>query len=173
MSDDNVADCLSRAIADFRDEFLLRIDHALTRLREREQHESLAVSQAVAANVARSAPPREPPVFSPSSRGGAGPKGPDLEPMARRESRPDTEAFAPRAPLADLPRSPVVKSGAEADVNAPSTPLDSLGRLDALARLLDKRLMASRDEPAANSGANAEAGRSHAPGDDRPGGGTP
>jgi len=126
MSDDDpVMDSLSRAIADFRDEVLLRIDTALKRLRERDQQESQSV-----------------------------------------DGRLFTTRFA--RPVMD-----VVQSSVETSAGPQSSSLDSLERLDALARLLDQRLMATREEISTGSGASEETGRSNASSNERPRGGEP
>ena len=107
-NDDPVMDSLSRAIAEFRDEVVLRIDTALKRLRERNGQESQSM---------------------------------DGWSVPTKVTRAGTE---------------VVKRSVEANAGSPSSPLDSLGRLDALARLLDERLMASREESATGSGESVE-----------------
>ncbi len=124
MSDDDpVMGSLSWAIADFRDEVLLRIDTALKRLRERDQQESQSVDRRL---------------------------------VTTRLVRPDIN---------------VVQSSAETSAEPHSSSLDSLERLDALARLLDQRLMATREKSSTGSRESEEVGRSNASNDERPRGG--
>jgi hypothetical protein len=162
MSEDGaVLDGLSRAIADFREEVLLWIDTALVRLREREQQESLATEQKSApAASPRSGMERESQTSSSTSRSRTRLGVAQLEPVMRRQGSGNTEEINGRAPQGDPPRSPIVKLAAEAPAGSNSPPLDSLKRLDALARLLDQRLNVSQDEASNNGGASDRVGES-------------
>jgi hypothetical protein len=162
MSEDGaVLDGLSQAIADFREEVLLWIDTALVRLREREHQESLATEQTVApATLTRSGIERESQTRSSTSRSGTRLGVAQLEPVMRRQASGNTEDINGWASQADPPRPPMVKPATETPDGSNSPPLDSLKRLDALARLLDQRLSVSQDEASNNAGASDRVGES-------------
>jgi hypothetical protein len=162
MSEDGaVLDGLSRAIADFREEVLLWIDTALVRLREREQQDSLAMEQKSApATLTRSGMERESQPCAPARRFGTRSGVAELEPVIRRQGSWNTAEINGRASPGDPPRPPVVKPAAETPTGSNSPPLDSLKRLDALARLLDERLNVSQEEVSNNPGASDRAGES-------------
>jgi len=160
--DAEVLDPQSRAIANFREEILLWIDTALVRLREREQEESLATEKRSArAASTRSGMERGSQTRSPPSRPGARLGGAVLEPVMRSEGSRNTEEIAGPNSLGDPSRPPIATPGPETRPESKSPPLDSLKRLDALARLLDQRLKVSQEAASDSSGASGEGGGSN------------
>src|SRR4051794_8221893 len=81
-------DLLSRAIGEFREEFLVWIDAELVRLREREQEESRVMKEgSAAASSTRSGLGGGPQLGSRTSRPGPRPGRPDLQ-SEMEEERP-------------------------------------------------------------------------------------
>ena len=160
--DADVLDSLSRAIAEFREKVLLWIDTALVRLREREQAESLAMEEKSApAALTRLRMERGSPTASPTRRPAAGKDGMDLQPVMSWEGTPNPAEIAGPDSRGDLARPPIVAPRPEADTKSKSPPLDSLKRLDALARLLDHRLKASQDAASNSSETSSGVGESN------------
>jgi hypothetical protein len=142
MSDSaEAADSLSRAIAEFRAEILQWIDTALVRLRERE-HEEVPVSTGKPAPAASStsAAGRGLQVGARTSRPGAKLDVADVQPAMRCEVARNTESIPDRASRCDLSRPPSATPEPQTVQQSNGQPLNSLERLDALARLLDHRL---------------------------------
>ncbi|MFI5457474.1 MAG: hypothetical protein ACHRXM_18685 [Isosphaerales bacterium] len=152
----------SRAIADFREEILLWIDTALVRLREREQEESLVMEEKSApAALTRLSMERGSQTQSRARRPGVSLGGTELEPVMRWEGTRNTGEIAGPDSLSDPARPPIVAPRPEAGTKSKSLPLDSLTRLDALARLLDQRLKVSQEAASNSYGASGEVGESN------------
>ncbi len=155
-------DSLSRAIAELREKVVGWIDTALVRLREREQEESLATQEKSApAALTRLSRERGSQTQSPTRRPGASLEETELRPVMSWQGSRNTEEIAGPDSLRDPARPPLVAARPETGAKSTSSPMDSLKRLDALARVLDQRLKVSQEGASNSSGASSEVGESN------------
>jgi len=81
--------------------------------------------------------------------------------LVRLREREQEESLAMEDLLSVPTRPPIVAPRPEAGTRSKSSPLDSLERLDALARLLDHRLKASQEAASNSSETSGEVGESN------------
>jgi hypothetical protein len=145
-SDTDVRDPVARAIAEFRQEFLLRIDTELVRLQEREQAANRLTEEEVVAATGSQ-------FGASSSRVGGSPRRPYLQSGTGWQESRATERAADRDSVAEAERPPVDVPELEIDPEPRVPPSDPRQRLDALARLLDNRLKRAQGTAGTRSGA--------------------
>jgi hypothetical protein len=146
-SDSAVRDPLARAIAEFRQELLLRIDTELVRLQEREQAVNRLTEEGVVAATGSQ-------FGASSSRMGASPRKPYLQSGTGWQESRDAERVADLDSVAEAERPPVDDPELEIDPEPRVPPSDPRQRLDALARLLDNRLKRAQGTAGTRSGAD-------------------
>ena len=163
MSDDGEAlDIFSRAIVEFREEILLRIDTALVRLRKRAQDASVVIEdRSEPDDLARWSIESGSQSHSARKRLVEGVGAAEFQSLIKRDGSRKNKEMARRDSPGGLERPLLVTSGPEPDPESKSAPIDSFERLDALARLLDQRLKLTVGTASNSSVPSGEVGESH------------
>jgi hypothetical protein len=134
-------DSLSRAIEDLREELISWIDTELARLQAPEQGEDHAAEGISGApqstrydlRVGRASIPL-------TSSDGANPGTADCAPRMEGDASRNRQRSAGRDSKADVTVPPIAVGGFQTEPEVQTAPLNPSQRLDALARLLDRRL---------------------------------